>query len=56
MEPAMVSRIAAAPRHGVAAMHLLQAHDTRVEVGHRCRGRDVVRVEGSREPEVNEFW
>jgi hypothetical protein len=37
-------------------VYLVQAHDTRVGVVHRGGGLDVVRVEGSREPEVNKFW
>jgi hypothetical protein len=48
--------IVGAARHDAAAVHLLQAHDARFGVVHRCRGLDVMRVESSREPEVNEFW
>jgi hypothetical protein len=43
-------------RYDGAAVHLFEAHDTRVGVVHRRCGLDVMCVKGSREPEVNEFW
>ncbi len=50
------ANIVGAARHDGAAMHLLQANDAGFGVVHRCRGLDVLRVESSREPEVDEFW
>jgi hypothetical protein len=37
-------------------VYLVQAHYTRVGVIHRGCGLDVVRIEGFREPQVDEFW
>ena len=45
-----------AVRNCRGAMDLVQPDDTRVGMIHCGRGLDVMRVESSRQPEVNEFW
>lgn len=45
-----------AARHCRGAMDLVQPNHGRIGMVHRGRSLDIMRVESSRQPEVNEFW